>query len=106
DTELLAIDVSDPESGLTVLGAVSVIDWINDMVIDGENHYAYLANATEGIKIVDISDPSNLQVVGSNSELVPFYDPENDQEYFQEAFAIAVQGDSAYTIHGGFPTAI
>ena len=41
---------------------------------------------------VDISDPTNLQVVGSNSELVPFFDGENDQEYYQEAFAVELQG--------------
>lgn len=101
DTELLAIDVSDPAGALSVLDGVSVIDWINDMAIVG--NYAYLANATEGIKVVDISDPSNLQVVGSNSELVPRYDARYDQTYYRETFAIAVQDQLAYTITGGFP---
>ena len=101
DTELLAIDVSDPTSALSILDGVSVIDWINDMEII--ENYAYLANATEGIKIVDISDPMNLQVVGSNDELVPFHDDVNDQTYFREMVAIAVQDQLAYTITGGFP---
>lgn len=100
DTELLAIDVSDP-GALSILDGVTVIDWINDMQIVGG--YAYLANATEGIKIVDISDPGNLQVVGSNDELVPFYDAETDQTSFREMLAIAVQDGSAYTITGVFP---
>jgi hypothetical protein len=101
DTELLSIDVSNPAGPLSVLDSVGVIDLINDMKIVG--NYAYLANATEGIKVVDISDPTNLRVVGSNADLVPFYDPVNDQTFSQEAFAIAMQNNLAYTVIGGFP---
>jgi hypothetical protein len=104
DSELLSVDVSDPAGALPVLGSVSVLDQINDMEIVG--NYAYLANATEGIKIVDISDPAHLQVLGSNAELVPYYDDVNMQTFYQEAFAIAVQDDLAYVIVGSFPYAI
>ena len=49
DTELLAIDVSDPAGELSILDEVSVVHWINDLEVVG--NYAYLANGTEGIKI-------------------------------------------------------
>lgn len=101
DTELLAIDVSDPAGELSMLDEIGVIDWIYDMeIVDG---YAYLANGTEGIKIVDISNPSDLQVVGSNDELVPFHDPVNDQTSFRPTMAIAVKDNLAYAVVGGFP---
>lgn len=101
DTELLAIDVSDPAGELSILDELSVIHWINGMEI--VDNYAYLANGTEGIKIVDISNPGDLRVVGSNDELIPLYDPVNDQTGFREMFAIAVKDGLAYTVIGGFP---
>lgn len=101
DSELLAVDVSNPAGALPILDDVDVIDRIKDMAIAG--NYAYLANATEGIKIVDISDPGNLQVIGSNDELVPFYDSDNDIMISREMSAIAMQDDLAYTLVGGFP---
>jgi hypothetical protein len=100
ETELLAIDVSNPANGLPILDRVSVIDRINGVeIVQG---YAYLANATEGLKIVDVHNPQDLKVVGSNAELNPF--PATGGGFgHHETFAIALKGDLAYTVVGGFP---
>ena len=103
DTDLLAIDVSDP-SDMSVLDSVSVIDSIEDMQIAG--NYIYLANATEGIKIIDISDPSNLMITGSNDILTPLYDDSDTLIGNQVTKSIAVDGDKAYTITGTSPQTI
>ncbi len=99
ETELLAIDVNDPAGGLSILDGVSVIDRIYGFEIVGD--YAYLANGTEGIKIVDISDPRNLRVRGSNDELSPR--TVNNQTAYWPMTAIAVKDGLAYTVTGGYP---
>jgi hypothetical protein len=101
DTELVAIDVSDPAGALTILDELAVIDFIYDMKIVG--NYAYLANSVDGIKIVDISDPSDLRVVGNNGDLAPFENPENGETAFRPMVSIAVKNGLAYMVVGSFP---
>ena len=99
ETELLTVDVSDPAGGLPILDRVSVLDRINGIeIVDG---YAYLANATEGFRIVDVRDPRDLKILGSNAELNPF--SVNGGIGHHETFAIAMKGNLAYTVVGGYP---
>jgi len=99
ETELLTIDVSDPAGQLTVLDGLEVIDRIYDMQI--ANGYVYLANGTEGIKIVDIGNPSDLQVAGSNDDLIPWHDPDSGQTGSRIMSAIAVKDGLAYAFIDG-----
>ena len=56
------IDVNDSENPKN-LGTLDIDGYMNDIKIDG--NYAYIAAENKGIKIVDISDPKNLELVGS-----------------------------------------
>lgn len=91
DTQrLISVDISDPGEGLTQLDSILMPSWVEDMVIVGD--YAYLAAYTEGLVIVDITDPDSLQIVGSNDELTVL--GENHRTFMT---SVAVSGDYAYT---------
>ncbi len=61
------------------------VDYIWDMAIQGD--YAYLASGESGLRIIDVSDPEQM-------ELVSFYDVGGS------AKGIAVEGDFAYVADG------
>lgn len=48
---------------LDVIGRYGAIDLVLDAAISG--HYAYIADHTNGMQIIDISDPGNLRRIGS-----------------------------------------
>lgn len=53
------------KSSLNLLGTRDVGDWAYDIVVDGD--YAYVAYGSDGLRIFDISDPSNPIDVGQNN---------------------------------------
>lgn len=65
-------DVSNPEESIVELGDIGLLDYINDIEVAGD--YAYVANETEGLVIVDISDPPNPQVVAKAFEFLRYAD--------------------------------
>jgi hypothetical protein len=62
---LRAVDVSDPLDPF-VAGSVQIAGTVEipgDIMVSGD--YAYIANRSNGLQIVDISDPENMEVIGS-----------------------------------------
>lgn len=89
-TRLNIYDTNNPLTDVKELGSIQLIDQIEDFQIIG--NYAYIANASEGISIIDISDPANPSFVANNNS---YNYSEPDVSY--STGSIAVQGNYAYT---------
>lgn len=66
---LLAVDVSTRQPRL--LGRYSSGGWVVDIHLDGS--VAYLANADQGVTVVDVSQPGRMRWLGSNNKFGPAY---------------------------------
>ena len=77
---LLALDKTIPSTPQKI-GELSLPDVINDIKISG--NYAYIADNETGLRIINISNPTNLQETG-------FYDTPGD------ALGVTVSGNYAY----------
>jgi hypothetical protein len=80
---IYAYDISDPTVAPTLLDSIGIPSWVIDADIEGQ--VAYFINGTRGLITVDISDPTDLTILG----------------YLQLSFvanveAITVAGDIAY----------
>lgn len=60
---LIAFDVSDPTSPLVLDELQSGVSNVRDAVVQGD--YAFAADLTFGLRVIDLQDPSQLSVVGS-----------------------------------------
>jgi len=103
NADLLSIDVSTPGRGLRILDSVSTGGLqILDMKVAG--NYAYLALSIGGWRIINISNPADLIITGSNDEHALFPCLSGTSICAGETKTIAVQGNFAYTYTGSFPT--
>jgi hypothetical protein len=92
-TTLRIYDVTSPESEVSELGSIQLVDFIED--IDVSNGYAYLANQADGLTIVDISDPTSPTLVAQEQSL----NIAEDVVYISSS--VAVVNNTAYTTIDG-----
>lgn len=97
------IDVTEPDLNFTfpLLGTWRVSEGIpNDVYVDGS--YAYLANSFAGVRILDLSDLTNITTVGKwlDEEFVPFPVPITKQR--SNTQDMIVQGSLMYVADGEF----
>jgi len=78
---LVILDVSDPAS-IIRLGSISGLVSVSDVMVAGG--YAYLVGYGDGLKVVDVADPSQPELIGES-------DP-------NPSVGVFVQGDYVYTV--------
>ncbi len=62
--EFCAIDISDPENPL-VVGCLSDPPSQNCRSVAIQNELAFVSSGHDGLRVIDISDPTNLEIIGS-----------------------------------------
>ncbi|MDB4000859.1 hypothetical protein N9451_00165 [bacterium] len=92
-TTLRIYDVTSPESQISELGSIQLVDFIED--IDVSDGYVYLANRADGLTIIDISDPTSPIVVAQEHSLNIAVDVSYNSS------SIAVVNNTAYTTIDG-----
>jgi len=83
---LLAIDVSDPASPVSV-STFDTPGTAHDVFVNG--NYAYVADTDSGLQVIDVSDPANPALVGNY-----MHDPADS------AWGVFVSGNTAYVAYG------
>ncbi len=72
-TNLLAIAVNNPSNPpLVGVANISIYGQLYGVELNG--HYAYVANAFDGLMIIDVSDPGNMQIAASYKPQAIFLD--------------------------------
>ena len=79
------IDVSDSNNP-SIEGTFTTTDYVYDVVVSG--NYAYIANFTAGLKVVNISDPSNPSDAASLDT--------------NSAYGVSIYGNYLYLSDGGY----
>ena len=82
---LVVVDVGDPTRPVAVGGTGLLPDAVMGVAVSGA--YAYVADGSGGLRVVDVSDPASPREVGSYG--TPLY-----------AYGVAVSGAYAYVADG------
>jgi hypothetical protein len=61
---LLVVDIGDP-AALVLTGTITLRDWATDVALSGDR--AFVANGTNGVQIIDVSNPTEPPIIGSLS---------------------------------------
>lgn len=80
---LVVVDISDPSQPTWIGNSSTLPDEVLDLVVDG--NYAYVANKTGGLRVINISDPRNPYEIGSFPT-----------DLWQETNSVALKGNYAY----------
>jgi len=99
EEQLVIYDIGNLEDGIQELGRLEILDGLQDLVVSGS--YVFLAADVEELVIINISDPTNPNIIGQVSGV---FSKENDGGWGLEH--IAVNNGYAYATNSSGNLAI